>query len=63
MTEAKPFPMNVWYAASWDYELKQALTARTICGKDLVLYRRRDGRPARSRMPAGTACCRCRSGI
>ncbi len=46
MTEAKPFPMNAWYAASWDYELKQALTARTICGKDLVLYRRRDGRPA-----------------
>jgi len=43
MSEAKPFPMNAWYAASWDYELKHALTARTVCGKDLVLYRRRDG--------------------
>jgi phenylpropionate dioxygenase-like ring-hydroxylating dioxygenase large terminal subunit len=43
MTDLKTFPMNAWYAASWGHELKPALTPRTVCGKDLVLYRRRDG--------------------
>jgi phenylpropionate dioxygenase-like ring-hydroxylating dioxygenase large terminal subunit len=37
------FPMNAWYAAAWDAELKQALLPRTICGKHVVMYRRRDG--------------------
>ena len=39
----KPWPMNAWYAASWNYEIKRQLTPRTICGKDIVLYRRTDG--------------------
>jgi phenylpropionate dioxygenase-like ring-hydroxylating dioxygenase large terminal subunit len=43
MSEAKPFPLNAWYAAAWSHEIKQELTARTICEKDVVLYRRSDG--------------------
>jgi phenylpropionate dioxygenase-like ring-hydroxylating dioxygenase large terminal subunit len=42
MTET-PFPMNAWYPAAWDYELKRELTARTICGRDIVMYRRGGG--------------------
>lgn len=38
------FPLNAWYAAAWDIEVKRELLARTICNKHLVLYRRRDGR-------------------
>lgn len=43
MADAKPFPMNAWYAAAWQHEITQALAPRTVCGKDLVLYRRTDG--------------------
>jgi vanillate O-demethylase monooxygenase subunit len=43
MSEAKPFPLNAWYAAAWSHEIKQELTARTICEKDVVLCRRSDG--------------------
>ena len=48
MTEAKPFPMNAWpmnawYAAAWHHEIKHELTPRTVCDKDLVLYRRSTG--------------------
>ncbi len=43
MSGKKPFPMNAWYAASWDYEVKRTLLPRTICGKHLVFYRRTDG--------------------
>lgn len=39
-------PMNAWYSAAWDHEIKHALTKRTICGKDVVLYRRTDGQVA-----------------
>ena len=42
----RPFPMNAWYAAAWDYEIKHELAARTICDQDIVLYRRNDGRVA-----------------
>lgn len=45
MTVAK-FPMNAWYAAAWDVEIKRALLPRTICGKPVVLYRKQDGSPA-----------------
>ena len=38
-----PFPMNAWYAAAWDAELKQALLPRAICGKHVVMYRKSDG--------------------
>ncbi|WP_207485962.1 Rieske 2Fe-2S domain-containing protein, partial [Arenibaculum pallidiluteum] len=46
MSESKPFPVNAWYAAAWNYEIKRELTARRICGKDVVLYRRSDGQVA-----------------
>ena len=36
-------PMNAWYSAAWDHEIKHTLTPRRICGKDVVLYRRSDG--------------------
>lgn len=37
------FPLNAWYSAAWDHEIKHALSKRTICGRDVVLYRRGDG--------------------
>ena len=40
------FPVNAWYAAAYDVELRHELMARTICNKKLVLYRRGDGAPA-----------------
>jgi phenylpropionate dioxygenase-like ring-hydroxylating dioxygenase large terminal subunit len=46
LPESKPFPMNAWYAAAWGHELKHELTARRVCDRDLVLYRRNDGQPA-----------------
>ncbi|WP_244434198.1 Rieske 2Fe-2S domain-containing protein, partial [Azospirillum sp. B506] len=42
----KPFPMNSWYAAAWGHEIGRALTPRTICGKDIVLYRPSTGEVA-----------------
>ena len=43
---AKPdFPLNAWYAAAWDVELKHALLPRTICNKRLVFYRTTEGTP------------------
>lgn len=42
MTQPKTFPLNAWYAAAWSHEIKRDLTARTICGKKMVLYRRND---------------------
>ncbi len=44
MGGAKTFPLNAWYAAAWDTELKHQLLPRTICNKKLVFYRRSDGR-------------------
>lgn len=40
------FPNNAWYVAAWDAEVGRHLLARTICGQDIVLYRRLDGRAA-----------------
>ncbi len=40
------FPLNAWYAAAYDVELRRELLPRTICDKKLVLYRRADGTPA-----------------
>jgi len=37
------FPMNTWYAAAWDVDIKRALFPRTICGKHVVMYRQADG--------------------
>jgi vanillate O-demethylase monooxygenase subunit len=39
------YPRNAWYAAAYDVELKHELLARTITGRPLVLFRRRDGSP------------------
>jgi len=39
------FPLNAWYAAAWDVELKNELLPRTICNKSIVLYRKSDGTP------------------
>jgi len=43
MTNAKPFTLNAWYPAAWGHEVERRLIARTICEKDIVLYRRADG--------------------
>jgi vanillate O-demethylase monooxygenase subunit len=40
------FPLNAWYAVAWCDEIKHELAARTICEKDVVLFRRADGRVA-----------------
>ena len=37
------FPLNAWYAAAYDVEVKHALLARTICNQKMVLFRRTDG--------------------
>ncbi|MGY3443052.1 phenylpropionate dioxygenase-like ring-hydroxylating dioxygenase large terminal subunit [Bradyrhizobium sp. USDA 4473] len=37
------FPTNVWYAAAWDTEVRQALLPRMICGKHVMMYRRATG--------------------
>ena len=39
----KTYPLNAWYAAAYDVEVRQALLARTVCGTKLVMFRRRDG--------------------
>ena len=61
MADGRPFPLNAWYAAAWSHEIQRELSARTICDKDVVLYRRTDGRSRRWRTPAGIGCCRFRS--
>jgi hypothetical protein len=35
----RTFPLNAWYAAAWDYEVKRALLPRTIANKQIVMYR------------------------
>ncbi|HET9976949.1 MAG TPA: aromatic ring-hydroxylating dioxygenase subunit alpha [Burkholderiaceae bacterium] len=40
----RSFPLNAWYAAAYDVELKHELLARTVCEQPMVLYRRSDGR-------------------
>jgi vanillate O-demethylase monooxygenase subunit len=44
MADKRPFPMNAWYVASWDVDLRHELMPVTICNKKLVLYRRSDGK-------------------
>jgi phenylpropionate dioxygenase-like ring-hydroxylating dioxygenase large terminal subunit len=43
MTNRKPFPLNAWYAAAWDVDIKRALFPRTVCDKHVVMYRRENG--------------------
>ena len=40
------FPLNAWYAAAYDVELKRALLPRTICNHKIVLFRRENGQAA-----------------
>jgi vanillate O-demethylase monooxygenase subunit len=40
---SKSFPLNAWYAVAWSHEIKHELAARTLCDRDVVLYRRLDG--------------------
>jgi vanillate O-demethylase monooxygenase subunit len=42
---ATTFPLNAWYAAAYDTELKRPqLLPRTVCNQTIVLFRREDGR-------------------
>ncbi|MFM0734774.1 aromatic ring-hydroxylating dioxygenase subunit alpha [Paraburkholderia sediminicola] len=43
MNEAKSFPLNAWYVAAWDHEVKHQLLPRRICEVAIVMYRRNDG--------------------
>jgi phenylpropionate dioxygenase-like ring-hydroxylating dioxygenase large terminal subunit len=43
MAAKKPFPLNAWYAAAWDVEIKRELFPRTVAGKHIVMYRKSDG--------------------
>ena len=40
------WPLNCWYAAAYDVELKRELLPRKIAGRNVVMYRREDGQPA-----------------
>ena len=42
----KPFPLNAWYAAAYDVEVKAALLSRTLCNQKLVMFRKTDGQVA-----------------
>jgi vanillate O-demethylase monooxygenase subunit len=46
MTDATPFPLNAWYAAAWGHEVRHELAPRTVCARDMVLFRRGDGQVA-----------------
>lgn len=37
------YPLNAWYAAAWGHEIARDLNKRTICDKDIVLFRQQDG--------------------
>lgn len=41
----RSFPMNAWYAAAWDVEVKRELLPRTIADVPVVLYRKENGAP------------------
>lgn len=45
MAQTPNFPMNAWYAAAYDVEIRRDLMPRTICNKKLVFYRRTDDTP------------------
>lgn len=39
------FPLNAWYVAAYDVEVGRSLLSRTICNKQVVMYRKLDGTP------------------
>jgi vanillate O-demethylase monooxygenase subunit len=44
--KTQTFPVNAWYAAAYDVEVKRALFPRTICGTPVVLFRKQNGKAA-----------------
>ena len=46
MADGPKFPLNAWYAAAYDVEVKRSLLARRICDRPIVLYRKLDGTAA-----------------
>ena len=40
------FPLNAWYVAAYDVEVRRELLPRKICNKPLVLYRKLNGEAA-----------------
>ncbi len=44
--ERPKFPLNAWYVAAYDVEVKRELLARKICNQAIVLYRKEDGTAA-----------------
>ncbi len=42
-TQRISFPLNAWYAAAYDVEVKHELMARTICKQKMVMFRQTDG--------------------
>ena len=56
------FPKNGWYAAIWSKDLTGEPVARTFLGEAVVLFRGRNGTPARLRIAAAIARRRCRCG-
>jgi vanillate monooxygenase len=46
MAGSRSFPLNAWYVAAWDHEIRHELFARTVCGKRLVLFRAASGEVA-----------------
>lgn len=44
METPRTFPLNAWYVAAWSHEVgKREPLARTVCNKQIVFWRRRDG--------------------
>ncbi|ROO27606.1 Rieske (2Fe-2S) protein [Salinisphaera orenii MK-B5] len=39
----RTYPINAWYAAAWAHEIEHELNARTVCERDLVIYRKTTG--------------------
>ncbi|WP_375206538.1 Rieske 2Fe-2S domain-containing protein [Hyphococcus sp.] len=43
MTDASPFPLNVWYMAAWSEEIGETMLARRLFDTPVVLFRTGDG--------------------
>ncbi len=41
----RTYPLNAWYAVSWEKDLGQSPVARTVCDLPIVLYRKSDNTP------------------
>ena len=61
--EKTSFPLNAWYAAAYDIEVKSALLARTVCNQKLVMFRQSDGTAAVLQDACGGGHSHPRSGL